>query len=243
MRIIRCLVLGALGAALIAAWLLDGPFWLLTTPSGGDPAVRSALARLHSWRGSTRADAVTDLRVIAPPAAIVAPALVEHLDDYGWVDFKNGLSKMFSFHDGPKVVATYAYQGLETMGPAAVPALIDAMSNQREGVRMAAAELLGRSGQISAIPVLRTAVLTDRSPSVQNIAAKSLRKFHDRGVFDQLAADLHGPDPKRRVGAILLLESLAGADAVPLLREAATDPDAHVRGVAEVVLERVLEGR
>jgi hypothetical protein len=45
------------------------------------------------------------------------------------------------------------------------------------------------------------------------------------------------------VGAILLLESLAGADAVPLLREAATDPDAHVRGVAEVVLERVLEGR
>lgn len=234
------MALGALGAALITAWALDGPFWLLAAPSGIDPAVRSAMARLRSWRGSTRAAAATDLRAFGPAAVVAAPALIEHLDDTGWADFNEGLSKMFSFHGGPSLVLTQAGGALAVMGPAAVPALIDGMRNPRERVRMFAAELLGRSGDPRAIPVLRAAVLGDRSDSVQNIGASALRQLHDRSIFDQVAARLHDPDPNRRVMAPVLVESLAGVDAAPLLREAAQDPDVRVRVAAEAALQRAL---
>jgi HEAT repeat protein len=239
MRIIR-LGLGVLGAALIAAWVLDGPFWLLTVPSGVNPAVRSAMARLKSWRGATRAAAATDLRVLGSAGVAAAPALVSHLDDTGWADPNQGWSTMYAFHGGPSLVFTKAYDALAAMGPGAVPALIDGMRNPSERVRMCAAELLGGAGDPRALPVLRAAVLGEPSASVQNISARALRQLHDRSVFDQVAARLHDPDSNRRVMAPVLVESLAGADAVPLLREAAQDPDVRVRGAAEAALQRAL---
>ncbi len=88
-------------SAMVAAVAFDGLIWLPFQPGGVNPDVRWAMARLRSWRGSTRASATNDLRTRGPAAVAAAPVLVEHLDDTGWADFHQGMGTMFAFHSGP----------------------------------------------------------------------------------------------------------------------------------------------
>jgi HEAT repeat protein len=179
-RGLRRILLTALivAAANFLLWGFDGPFWLLSVPNGIDPALRVEIARLHSWRGSTRADAALLLGLRRSAAAQAAPYLVAHLDDTGYSEgFFKGASQMFAFHGGPKIVLTDVYEALLAIGTAAVPALIGGLGDPDFRTRMASAELLGLLKDPRAIPDLRKAE-RDPDASVAAHARTALLLLH-----------------------------------------------------------------
>ncbi len=226
-------------AAVVLGWGLDGPFWLLSTPSGATSEQRGAIARLHSWRGFTRATAATDLRKLGPTAAIAIPALVDHLDDVGWAEgFAEGFSKSFAFHGGPVVVFHPVYDALLAMGPAAVPELIGAIERGREGVRPIAAELLGELGDPRAIPVLRAA-LDPTKDRLWSAAMRSLGQFRDAPTLQLAIKRLHNPEWGQRSLATYDVEQFHMPEAEQALNAALSDPDQNVRARAGEALERL----
>src|SRR3569832_2947104 len=95
LRRIAIIVAASVAVVLVGLWLCDGPLWRWTLPSTVPSSIRTDVARLHSWRGSTRAWACRNL---ATGGAAAAPFLIEHADDPGWADgFWSGSHHMFSF--------------------------------------------------------------------------------------------------------------------------------------------------
>jgi hypothetical protein len=223
-------------ASLIGLWLCDGPAWGWTLPPTVPAAIRADVARLHSWRGSTRADAC---RKLATGGAAAAPFLVEHMDDTGSADgIWAGVRRGFSFHGGPNPVMVPCIQALEAMGRDAVPALITGLNtNPRELVRHASAELLGETHDPSALPHLQLA-LFDASNDVRNIVVDSLAAFCDPKVVKWTRSLLHEDDKWQRAAAVRRLGKCDSPDVTPDLEEALKDPEPAVVKEAEVALSR-----
>jgi hypothetical protein len=221
----------------------DGPFWQLTLPSTIPPALRSDVARLRSWSGSTRASACIGLSLYGPAASPAAPMLVGRLDDHGYADgWWQGFSRSLSFHGGPHTVNLEAAKALQAIGSAAVPSLIDGLRNPREQVRMFAAELLGSSLDFRAVPPLRAAAQSDPSVNVRNSAVRALAHLHDREVLDSLVHNLHDAEDWRRANAAVLLGSSGAPDMITPLRQALDDPAPSVRTAAQAAIQRIESG-
>jgi hypothetical protein len=220
-------------AALVGLWLCDGPVWRSSTVPA---AIRPDVARLHSWRGSTRAWACRNL---ASGGATAAPFLIEHVDDEGSADgFWAGLSHAFSFHGGPRPVLVDCVVSLEHMGGDAVPALINALNtNPRERVRHVAAELLGETHDARALAPLRLAVF-DASEDVRNIAYDSLAAFCDPKVLKQTRFVLQSDDQWQRAAAVHRLDKCDSPEVTADLEEVLKDSATPVASQAEIALKR-----
>jgi len=215
----------AVGATLIALWLSDGPYWRWTLPGTVPAPIRADVARLHSWRPSTRAWACRNL---ATGGAAAAPFLIEHVDDTG----------SFSFHGGPNLVMASCVQALEAMRSDAVPALIDALNtNPRELVRHVAAELLGETHDTRALPHLQLA-LYDASMDVRAIAIDSLAAFCDPKIVKWTRVMIHDDDQVQRATAVRRLGKCDSPDVVADLEQARQDPEQPVVREAELALSR-----
>jgi len=218
LRRVLVFLTAAVVAALIGLWLCDGPLWRLTLPATVPAAIRPDVARLHSWRGSTRAWACRNL---ASGGAAAAPFVIEHADD-----------------NGPDLVEAQCVQALEAMGPAAVPTLIDALNtNPRERIRHVAAELLGDTHDPRALDHLHLAMF-DASMDVRAAVIDSLAAFCDPKIVKWSRAMAQADDPSQRVDAIRRLGKCESPDVVPDLEQALQDPEAAVAREAEHALRR-----
>jgi len=233
LRRIGIIVAAVVVATLVGLWLCDGPVWRSSTVPA---AIRADVARLHSWRGSTRADAC---RKLATGGAAAAPFLIEHADDPGWADgLWGGSHHMFSFHGGPNMVAVPCIQALEAMRGDAVPALIEALNtNPRERIRHVAAELLGETRDPRALPHLRLA-LFDASPDVQFAVIDSLAAFCDPKALLYARSEMNADDQWKRASGVRRLGKCDSEDVVGTLQAALQDPAAPVVREAELALSR-----
>ncbi len=236
----RMKILGtAVAATVVLAYGFDGPFWLLSAPGGATKEQRWAIVRLHSWRGFTRAGAATEIQRLGPSAAVAIPALVDHLDDFGWADgFAAGFSQSFSFHGGPVVVFHSVDAALLAMGPAAVPELMRAVEHDRDMQRVMAAELLGSIGDPRAIPVLRAALKHVDDP-LWSSAVRSLGQFRDGPTLQFVLKRLHDPDPGQRCFATYDVGQFHVPEAEQALSAVLADPDQNVRARAGEALEMI----
>jgi hypothetical protein len=236
LRRILVIVAGAVTATLICLWLCDGPYWRWTLPATVPGPIRADVARLHSWRASTRAWACRNL---ATGGAAAAPFLIEHVDDTGSADgIWAGVRRGFSFHGGPSLVMLPCVQSLEAMRSDAVPALVNGLNtNPRELVRHVAAELLGETHDPRALPHLQLA-LYDASMDVRAIVIDSLAAFCDPKIVKWSRSLIHADDQWQRASAIRRLGKCDSPDVVPDLEQARQDPEPPVVREAELALSR-----
>jgi HEAT repeat protein len=141
--------------------------------------------------------------------------------------------------DKEKDVRTYAGQALAQIGPAAVPALTDALKDADAGVRYRAARALGLIGPEAkaALPALVEA-LQDKDDQVRAMAAHSLGEMGDeaQSAAAALVQALRDRAPEVRLQATSALAQL-GPVALPVLGKALDDPDRIVRLEAIQALE------
>jgi HEAT repeat protein len=233
LRRIVVIVAAVVLAALIGLWLCDGPVWRSATVPAN---IRTDVARLHSWRGSTRAWACRNL---ATGGAAAAPFLIEHVDDAGTADgVWAGLTHGFSFHGASNQVMVSCVQALQAMGREAVPALIVGLNtNPREMVRHVCAELLAEAHDARALPHLQLA-LFDASNDVRNIVIDSLAAFCDPKIVKWSRSLLHEDDQWQRASAVRRLGQCDSPDVQPDLEAALQDPEPPVVREAELALKR-----
>jgi HEAT repeat protein len=138
-----------------------------------------------------------------------------------------------------------AVEALETMGPAAgpaVPELIQALRDPNLLVRWAAARALGKIGPEQAAAAVGPLgrLLFDPDLDVDLAAATALERFGPlaRGAVPQLVRALGASDEQKRLAVIRTLTSIGtdAAPAIPALAVALSDPETMVRRQAAELL-------
>ncbi|HXV22785.1 MAG TPA: HEAT repeat domain-containing protein, partial [Alphaproteobacteria bacterium] len=147
-------------------------------------------------------------------------------------------------HEDDGFVQWHIIRALEQVGPAAVPALTDALRDERSTVRAGAAEALGEIGgdAESGIPAL-TAALRDEDDQVRQSAAGALGEIGastDAAIF-ALSEALSDKSSFMRWQAAKALERIgpAAAAAVPSLSRSLDDPDKDVRWRAAAAVRAI----
>ncbi len=174
--------------------------------------------------------AAAGLAALGPSASNAVPALVGLLDK-------------------PEITCSAAAGALADIGPPALPALAQALTNRSVSVRINALRAIsgmrcdvGASLQAVLVCLHDTNMMSRRT--VQSQAIRALGNMHDRPVqaTSALVNFLDEPNPLVRVNAIWSLGRLGpGAyQALPAITNALTDPNADVRKYATNTLRAII---
>jgi len=123
-----------------------------------------------------------------------------------------------------------------------VPALLQALGDEAEDVRKAAARALGRIGDRQAVPPLIQA-LGDEDEDVRSAAAKALGRIGDPRAVPVLIQALGDGDEDVRKAAAEALGGIGDRQAVPALLQALGDENWRVRSAAAEALGRIGDRR
>lgn len=126
-------------------------------------------------------------------------------------------------------------QAITTIGPPAVPVLIDALGDDDPRIRLAAVECMGKIAHPDTVPAL-VGVLTDPESRVRWRAAESLGQMPSVLAIPALIALLNDGSEDVRMAAAWALGQIAHADAVPPLVARVRDRDWRVRWTAAEAL-------
>jgi HEAT repeat protein len=188
----RCLdrILGLLteGEGAVRAWAKEA-LWAI-----GEPAVEPLIALLRDQR-------------VAPWAALAL----------GGVGDPRALDPLAAaFEQGDAETRRVVAKVLPEFGEEGQRALLALAGSQDSGAREALIPVLEEIGEDGAADAL-VAYLDDQSDDVRRAAASALAKKGHQAAVEPLLADLGGDDPEVRVGALVVLQSLAWPKAKEVL--------------------------
>jgi hypothetical protein len=179
------------------------------------PAVKSAVAALDSHNAEERRSALKSLAQMNHPAAYAAlVGAVQHPLRDVRVDAGFLLAKQTQHKD-----------------PAAVPGLLDALTDEDGRIRIAACKALGEIGHASAVPELLRIMTGSADADLRWQATGALGKIGEAAV-PGLTEALKDNDWKVRRSAAEALWGMREPGAVPALVEALTDRNDVVRQAA-----------
>jgi hypothetical protein len=138
--------------------------------------------------------------------------------------------------DEDELVHRRAAEALGTIGLPALPALLDALRHEDAHVRWIVAYSLGTVGDVRAIPALAQ-TLKDREKDVRAMAAEALSTIGDSAAVPLLITALNDPDGFVRGSVAEALGILGDARAIPALRQTLGDMDSFARRRAAEALE------
>jgi HEAT repeat protein len=196
--------------------------WQADRRTTGLPTLRAALA----GTSGSKQWAAWALARFGPAAAPAAPDLVRLLADRD------------------DSVRDWVFRALEAIGPDAVPALTQGCKSVVPGVRVEAAEALGRigPGADSAVPTLLP-LLQDTSAGPRVAAARALGRIapESDAVVARLRETLRENDNDLRLESARALGAFGSraSSAIPELRVAVKDPVRRVRNAAARALVRI----
>lgn len=185
----------------------------------------AAIAGIMAVPGDRRVDPVLDRLERADPDDLAALlALLPPLEDEGRI----GRVVPMLRHGSAAVRSAAAEALARSPAEHALPVLAGALGErpvQPEVVRAVGG--LGMTACAALVPLLRDAV-----PEVRGAAAEALARCADPGVRSELEAALgRETDAGARRSLVGALAVVAGADAVPILRDALEDPDPGTRAM------------
>lgn len=190
----------------------------------GRPAVPDLIRALDDGTPSVRAGAAKALGWMGPDARESIPALGARL------------------HDPETFVARLAGTALQSIGPASVPVLAEALKDQDDGIRLSAAETLERMGPEGrdAVPALAEAV-KDPSTSVRlhsTLALTAIGPPASAAVGVLTTVMEHDASVDVRLSAAVALWKIQGRPELALrgLEALARDPLARCRRAAVAAL-------
>ena len=193
-----------------AAWILDSIY-----PPAAVPGLTEALKDADSQVRLRAASAL--YKIDKSKQDIVTPILIE------------------AVRSGDSFTRAVALEPLASIAdPAAVPALIEALSDQSLGVRANAMTALGRIGRPAqtAVPIL-IKVLSDKQGNIRISAAGALGAIGDPAAVPALTRALSGKDKQLCGSAALALYHIDKSKreiAIPVLVETLRDKDASHMG-------------
>ncbi|AHG93449.1 PAS fold-4 domain protein (plasmid) [Gemmatirosa kalamazoonensis] len=215
---------------------------LLDQPGSPTLAVAVALATLHARLDATGASTggiAEFVRAVAPAGASrsllgALPTAGEAeraaaVTVLGWLSvegMETTLAALLAHPDACRAVVDVLVQ----RGAAAVDPLLDALTQDDDGVRKAAAAALGRIGSAAAVPAL--VALLDDAPEVAVVAAGALGSIGDRRAFEPLIARLDDPHAAVRQAAVGALHSLGHPESSARVVVLLADPSPRVREAA-----------
>ncbi len=254
--------LGPLGAAVLGR----------IGPEAERQAVDILVGMLRDEDESRRAGAVDALGALGPRASTAIPLLLELAErkapawpgeeDWRAVHRLMGALEKVCKGDDPRLAtamirmlkssdamkrsgAASILSHLNPPAPTAVPALIEALKDETQGVRHSSAVALGRyegTERKAAVPALIDA-LQDEDEEVRSNVAKSLVRYGAGAgrVVPTAIGLLRSENPSLRARAAEILGAFgpAAGSAVPALREVRHDPESFVRDAAEKALKSV----
>jgi LysM repeat protein len=150
-------------------------------PSESAAEVATLIEALHSIDPGERRNAALALGRMGERAAPAIPALIRSLGDRARLTVHGPEGK-----DSPASVAEAAMMALANLGPPAVEPLVDALKNDNPGVRMTAAEALGRIEDARGVEGLIELLESDPDPLVQAVAVDALRNKREARVLEAL---------------------------------------------------------
>ena len=220
--------------------------------AAGAPAVPALIQALGDSDEYIRRAAAKALGKLGDPQAIPALSVWAHAGEDA---ARNALQTLgHPMLDLPQAVAQVAAQGawgvliraltcpqvrevVVGLGAPAVPALIQALGDDSNAVRRAAAEALGKLGDPQAIPALIKA-LGDYWYDVRRAAAEALGKLGDPQAIPALIQALGDDEFRVRRAAAEALVKI-GTPAVPALIQALGNNDREVRRAAAEALGKL----
>ena len=205
-----------------------------------------------------RADVSRQFRAAATRGAILArqsaglPLLLEQLkvDDGDMFGMALRTSRELPGGD----VTRSLIAELDTLPPARQALLIRAIGDRQDAaalaamrkraaggpkeVRLAAIQVLGQMGDVSAVAMLLETAVSGE-PALAQAAQASLTKLHGSAVDAAIVTNLHHGDPQARALLLDLVAQRAIASALPAVLKAADDPDEQIRLAAIKTLGRI----
>ncbi len=192
----------------------------VTVSRDAPQAVQSAVAALDSPNEEERRSALKSLAQMNHPTAYAAlVSAVQHPGRDVRVDAAFLLAKQTNYKDA-----------------AAVPGLLDALSDEDVRLRTAACKALGDIGDGSAVTELLRVMVKDTDSNIRWQATGALGKI-GKAAVPGLCAALRDEDWKVRRSAAEALWSMHEPDAIPGLAEALVDKNDVVRQAASGALE------
>lgn len=184
------------------------------------PAVHTSVAALDSHNAEERRSALKSLAQMNHPTAYAAlVGAVQHPMRDVRVDAAFLLAKQTNYKDA-----------------AAVPGLLDALSDEDARIRTAACKALGDIGDGSAVTDLLRVMVQDKDSNIRWQATGALGKIGTAAV-PGLCTALRDEDWKVRRSAAEALWSMHEPEAIPALTEALVDRNDVVRQAASGALE------
>ncbi|MBN8591630.1 MAG: HEAT repeat domain-containing protein [Anaerolineae bacterium] len=194
-------------------------------PRDAPPAVKSAVAALDSHNAEERRSALKSLAQMNHTSAYAAlVGAVQH----PMRDVRVDAAFLLAKQTGNKE-------------PAAVPGLLDALTDEDTRIRLAACKVLGEIGSPSAVPTLLKLLNKEADGDLRWAATQALSKMGDAAAPGLIAA-LKDEDWKVRRSAADALWGLREPSAVEALAEAMTDRNDVVRQAATGAMEQMGEG-
>jgi HEAT repeat protein len=123
-------------------------------------------------------------------------------------------------HDKVKAVRAEAATALAAIGPAAVPALVEALKHEEWLVRLHAVEALGKVKAPAAVPPLLFVLFNDRDSAVREDSVRALGEIGSPETVEFLVTVLK--DPTLRPLAVEALGRIGDHRAVPVLIDIVT---------------------
>ena len=201
---------------------LESPYWAdrhQSIHNLGDiepPAVEAVPALIGAVQDRDQTvslHAIEALGHIGAPAAEAAPVIIQVLkDDESWV-------------------RNWAVNALANIGPAAVPALITALSDNSPAIRAGVVETLGKIGAEEGVIPALVQILADKDNAVVSEAISVLKNMPADQTIPYLIPLLAEKDARWRANATQALAAI-GEPAVPILLETLNNPDELVRMAA-----------
>ncbi len=193
------------------------------------PAVPQLVNALSHSDDVTRREAMEAIAAIGPGAKEAIPELVKILGDPGW-----------ALDQEPQ---DYAVQALVFIGPASVPALLEAIGDPQGGVRSGVARALGGLPASPEVMAALIRTLGDGEPVVRAAASYALRRIGKGSgeSMNALKVLLKDPEAEVRISSAAALRSL-GIEAgvvLPVLIALLDDPDPERRRRACNVIEEM----
>jgi len=212
---------------------------LLALATSCPSSVEDRRERIYALKAEPTAENVARIRTrLDDDNAAVRATALHALVDLEVADASDLAIRALSDSDG-FVRKTAAHQLAKLVDPAAAPALGErVVEDEDPGVRKEAAAALGAIGNADAVDHLVIA-LEDPMGEVRLEATKGLAGRVPEAAVDALVSMvLQDPEWEIRVQAAMALGRSGREDVVPILQEAANDPNELVRAAVIEALER-----
>lgn len=150
-------------------------------PPDATAEVKALIEELHSFDPVERRNAAQALGRMGEQAVPAIPALIRSLGDRARLAVRSARGET-----SPDSVAEAAMLALASLGAPAVEPLVDALQHDNPGVRIMAAEALGRIRDPRAVEPLIQILEREEDPLVQAAAVDALRKQEGSRVLEAL---------------------------------------------------------